>query len=289
MKINLEFGGPSAGVLLPGTRNGRDPSRSIRRGPSQLPPEVVAATQRDRLLDGVVHTVARSGYGGARVSDICRAAGVTRPVFYEQFSGKEEAFLAAHRHGTAVVIRRMEEAFAAQADWCAGVQAALRALLDILAEVPAFATMAVVEVDALGAAGRQVRERLLSRFRRLFADCPQPPAGVSPELLTDTVVGGIYSTIYRCVAADRHEELPELLPTLALFALAPFLGPAEAVRRLELADAAGAPWSRPVLACTLDAPASTSGAPARPGPRRAVPPQRRPAPRGPLDPPSTAR
>lgn len=281
MKINLEFGGPSADDLLPGTRNGRDPSRSIRRGPSRLPPEVVAATQRDRLLDGVVHTVALHGYGGARVSDICRAAGVTRPVFYEQFSGKEEAFLAAHRLGTAVVIRRMEEAFAAQADWCAGVQAALRALLDILAEVPAFATMAVVEVEALGAAGRLVRERLLSRFRRLFADCPAPPAGVSTELLTDTVVGGIHSTVYRCIAADRHAELPALLPTLALFALAPFLGPTEAVRRLALADAAGAPWSRPVLACTLDQP---------PGPpARSVPQQRRPAARRPIDPPSTAR
>ncbi|GAA1235716.1 hypothetical protein GCM10009665_27390 [Kitasatospora nipponensis] len=264
MQINLELGGPSSDFVLPGTRSGRDPSRSIRRGPSRLPPEVVAATQRERLLDGVVHTVAACGYAGARVSDICQAAGVTRPVFYEQFSGKEEAFLAAHRHGTAVVIRRMEEAFAAQQDWCAGLHAALRVVLVILAEVPAFATMAVVEVDAVGPAGRLVREQLRVRMRRLFVGCPVPPQTVSAELLVDSVVGGVYSAIYRHIAANRHAELPELLPTLAYFALAPFLGPASAADRLALAEQAGAGWRKPVLACVLD---ESSPAEAVPAPR----------------------
>ncbi|WP_232247781.1 TetR/AcrR family transcriptional regulator [Kitasatospora azatica] len=209
----------------------------------------MAATQRERLLDGVVQAVAAGGYVGARVSDICQAAGVTRPVFYEQFSGKEEAFLAAHRHGTAVVVRRMEEAFTAQPDWCTGVHASLRVVLAILAEVPAFATMAVVEIDAVGPAGRLAREQLRVRLRRLFVGCPKPPTGVSAELLVDTVVGGVYSTIYRYIAAGRHAELPGLLPTLAHFALAPFFGPAEAERRLAQAEAAGAGWRRPVLPC----------------------------------------
>ncbi|GAB2690718.1 TetR/AcrR family transcriptional regulator [Kitasatospora kifunensis] len=252
MQINLEVGGIPEDAVLPGTRSGRDPARSIRRGPSRLPPEVVAATQRERLLDGVVHTVAAYGYSGARVSDICQAAGVTRPVFYEQFSGKEEAFLAAHRHGTAVVIRRMEEAFAAQRDWCGGVHAALRVVLAILAEVPAFATMAVVEVDAVGPAGRLVREQLRVRLGRLFTGCPTPPTGVSGELLVDSVVGGMYSTIYRYIAAGRHSELPDLLPTLTHFALAAFVGPSEAARQLARAEAAGASWRKPLLPCVLE-------------------------------------
>ncbi len=263
LKINLEFGGPPFEIVLPGTRSGRDPSRSIRRGPSRLPPEVVAANQRDRLLDGVVRTVARHGYAGARVSDICLAAGVTRPVFYEQFSGKEEAYLAAHRLGTAVVIRRMEEAFAAESDWCAGVRSALRMLLGILAEAPAFATMAVVELDALGPAGRLVRERLLSRFRRLFAHCPPTPAGVGAELLADTIVGGVHSAVYRCVAAGRHAELPDLLGTLGYFALAPYLGPVEAADRLARAEARGGARPGPLLACTLERSAPTPPAAGR--------------------------
>jgi AcrR family transcriptional regulator len=251
LRKNLELDVIPDVLILPGVRSGRDPARSIRRGPSRLPPEVVAATQRERLLDGVVHTVAACGYAGARVSDICQAAGVTRPVFYEQFSGKEEAFLAAHRHGCAVVIRRMEEAFAAQDDWCFGVHAALRVMLAILAEVPAFATMAVVEIEAVGPAGRLAREQLRVRLRRLFTGCPvPPPAGISAELLVDSVVGGAYSTVYRFIATGRQCELPDLLTTLSYAAVAAFLGPEAAAEQVARAQEAGAGWRRPVLPCT---------------------------------------
>ncbi|WP_234371167.1 TetR/AcrR family transcriptional regulator [Streptomyces sp. XY431] len=219
-------------VLIPGARTGRDPARSIKRGPSRLPPGVVAATQRERLLDGLVHTVAQHGYQRATVSDICRAAGVTRPVFYELFSGKEDAFLAAHRHGTGVVIRRMARAFAASPDWCTGIREALRAMLVLLAGVPAFATMAVIELDAVGPAGRRERDQLLVKFRAFFAEIPELPDGVGSEAMVDAVVGGVYSTLQRCIDTDRTAELPDLLPTLSLFCLAPFLGPAEAARRL---------------------------------------------------------
>ncbi|MFC5661482.1 TetR/AcrR family transcriptional regulator [Kitasatospora misakiensis] len=219
-------------VLIPGARTGRDPARSIKRGPSRLPPGVVAATQRERLLDGLVHTVAQHGYQRATVSDICRAAGVTRPVFYELFTGKEDAFLAAHRHGTGVVIRRMARAFAASPDWCTGIREALRAMLVLLAGVPAFATMAVIELDAVGPAGRQERDQLLTRFRAFFAEIPELPDGVAAEAMIDAVVGGVYCTLQRCIDTDRTAELPDLLATLSLFCLAPFLGPAEAARRL---------------------------------------------------------
>ncbi|MEV6977129.1 TetR/AcrR family transcriptional regulator [Kitasatospora sp. NPDC093806] len=233
-------------VLLPGARTGRDPARSIKRGPSRLPPDVVAATQRERLLDGLVHTVAQHGYQHATVSDICRAAGVTRPVFYELFTGKEDAFLAAHRHGTGVVIRRMAAAFAAAPDWCTGIREALRSMLGLLAGVPAFATMAVIELDAVGPAGRREREQLLTRFRGFFAEVPQLPGGVAKNAMVDAVVGGVYSTLQRCIDAGRTAQLPDLLPTLSLFCLAPFLGPAEAARRLSAVPAPDpAPASAP--------------------------------------------
>lgn len=219
-------------ILLPGARTGRDPARSIKPGPRRQPAGVVAATQRERLLDGLVRTVAERGYQHATVSDICRAAGVTRPVFYELFSGKEDAFLAAHRHGTGVVIRRMAAAFAAESDWCAGIRQALDAMLQLLAGTPSFATMAVIEIEAVGPAGRRAREQLLIRFRAFFAEVPQLPGGVGVQETVDAVVGGVYSAVYRRISSGRTDQLPELLPVLSVFCLAPFLGPAEADRRL---------------------------------------------------------
>ncbi|MFE3505192.1 TetR/AcrR family transcriptional regulator [Kitasatospora sp. NPDC059160] len=220
-------------ILLPGARTGRDPARSIKPGPRRQPAGVVAATQRERLLDGLVRTVAERGYQHATVSDICRAAGVTRPVFYELFSGKEDAFLAAHRYGTGVVIRRMAAAFAAESDWCSGIRQALDAMLQLLAGTPSFATMAVIEIEAVGPAGRREREQLLIRFRAFFADVPQLPGGVGVRQMVDAVVGGVYSAVYRLISSGRTDQLTDLLPVLSMFCLAPFLGPAEAADRLD--------------------------------------------------------
>jgi AcrR family transcriptional regulator len=196
-----------------------------------VPPEVVAATQRDRLFDALAQTVARKGYTAARVSDICDAAGVTRPAFYALFEGKEDAFLATYRHGIDVVLHAMDSAYRETDDWRAGARAALGTLLNILASVPAFAVMAIVEIDAVGPAARLERDRMLRCFAPFFADAPRP-ALPGPDELADSIVGGIHSTIYRYVAQGRAAELPNLLPLLTYFALAPFVGRAEAERQL---------------------------------------------------------
>ena len=218
----MSAGGVRHGAL-PGARTGRDPARAIKRGPSRLPPEVVAATQRDRLFDGLVHTVAQKGYVDARVSDICQAAGVTRPAFYALFAGKEDAFLSTYRHGTAVLLELMDQAYASAADWRSGAREALRVLLDVLAGVPAFAVMAIVEIDGAGPAARDARDRLLDDVGRFFAAAPVPDPRLSAELIS-AVVGGIYSTIRRSVAAGRTVDLPGLLPLLSYFMMVPFVG-----------------------------------------------------------------
>ncbi|MEV1289445.1 TetR/AcrR family transcriptional regulator [Micromonospora sp. NPDC049679] len=220
---------------LPGARTGRDPERAIKRGPRRVPAEVVAATQRDRLFDGLVHTVADKGYANARVSDICQAAGVTRPAFYTLFAGKDDAFLAAYRHGTDVVLRMMEEAYREAAAWPAGCRAALRVLLEVLASVPAFATMAIVEIDSVGATARHERDELLRRFDQFFLDAPHGPEVAAPDDLIGSVVGGLYTTIHRYVATGRVAQLPTLLPGLTYFMVAPFLGRQQAASESEAA------------------------------------------------------
>lgn len=244
---------------LPGARAGRDPSRAIKRGPSRVPPEVVAATQRERLFDGLVHTVAQKGYANARVGDICIAAGVTRPAFYSHFEGKEDAFVATYRHGTELLWSLMEAEYQAVVQWSLAVRAALRLLLRILAGVPNFARMAIVEIDAVGPAGWAERDRLLRRFDRFFDRAPHAVAGspgglaVDHDELVGSVVGGIYATIHRYVGATpagpdgAGQSLTALLPALTYFALVPFLGPVAAAEAMDGEDGgdtiAGCSWS----------------------------------------------
>ena len=241
MSVTLDSGPTAATadpVVLPGARDGRDPARAIKRGPSRQPAELVAATQRDRLYDALARTVAQNGYANATVTDICRAAGVTRPAFYVHFDSKQGAFLATYRHGNEVLFQMMEQAHLAAPDWRTATRSGLRVLLEVLASAPAFATMAIVEIDAVGAEARAEREQLLRRFRQLFDRAPRPAGAVAFDELVDAVVGGVYSAIYRMIAEQRTEQLPELLPTLTYFVLAPFLGatPAAAGQR---------PWPGP--------------------------------------------
>ncbi|MEV5969510.1 TetR/AcrR family transcriptional regulator [Streptomyces sp. NPDC051921] len=215
-------------LVLPGARTGREPERSLRPGPRRLTPEEVASRQRERLLDGVARTVAANGYTGARISDICRAAGVTRPVFYELFSGKEDAVLAAFRGGTQTVVRAMQRSYdgaGGAGAWPVAVRAGLRVLLDLLAQNPAFATMAV-EIGSVGPAGRQARVELLAGFHRFFADAPPGPPGVARAELVDTVVGAVHAAVIRAVDEGRFDDagrgLPELLDVLVHVVVAPF-------------------------------------------------------------------
>ncbi|MEU6173192.1 TetR/AcrR family transcriptional regulator [Streptantibioticus parmotrematis] len=230
-----ELVGSAQPVVLPGTRTGREPDRSIRRGPRSTTPEAVAANQRDRLFDALVRTVADKGYPHARVSDICRAAGVTRPVFYDVFAGKEDAFLAAYRHGTDLLLATMDTAFGRTTHWPSAVRDAMGAMLALLADAPRFAVAAIVEIDALGAAGRRERQRLVARLHRFFTSAPALPVGVPAEQVVTGVIGGAYSALYREVDEGRAQRLPHLLPAMCYLVLAPFLGPQAAAEEAEKA------------------------------------------------------
>ncbi len=57
--------------------------------------EQVAHNQRERLIAGLATAVAEKGYRAVTITDITKEARVSRRVFYENFEGKEECFLAA--------------------------------------------------------------------------------------------------------------------------------------------------------------------------------------------------
>jgi AcrR family transcriptional regulator len=52
------------------------------------------ATQRERLLAGMIATANREGYRGANVSNVIGEAGVSRPTFYDYFEDRDACFVA---------------------------------------------------------------------------------------------------------------------------------------------------------------------------------------------------
>ena len=61
----------------------------------QLPQEFIAAHKRRRMIDAMAELCAEHGYEATKVADVVRRAHVARKTLYDNFSGKEELFLAA--------------------------------------------------------------------------------------------------------------------------------------------------------------------------------------------------
>jgi AcrR family transcriptional regulator len=194
--------------------------------------EQVAHNQRERLIAGLASAVAEHGYNAVTITHITGAAKVSRRVFYENFEGKEECFLAAFD----VVVEHVRElvgaAVEAAPDWPHQAIAAAREVLAFLALEPDLARLCLVESQSAGPA-------VAARFRDSVRELAPPlkrgrgeRSGERPLPATteDSTIGALVSLAARKVAAGEAERLGELLPDFTEFILSPYLGPDEAER-----------------------------------------------------------
>ena len=194
--------------------------------------EHVAHHQRERLIAGLATAVAERGYAEVTLTDITRAAKVSRRVFYENFESREQCFLAAFDVVVAHIRELLGEAVEGIPEWPQRAIAATRAVLGFLAAEPDLARLCMVESRGGGPAvtarfNEAVGEMVpLLRLGRAERDGERP----LPHSTEDSVIGSLVSLVYRKVAAGEAERLEDLLPDCAEFVLSPYLGPAEASR-----------------------------------------------------------
>jgi AcrR family transcriptional regulator len=200
--------------------------------------EQVTDSQRERLLAALVHTVAARGYKAATITEIVKAASVSTKAFYENFDSKEECFLAAFDAVLAHLKELVGEALAPCPEWPRRLIAALRALLDFFEAEPDLARLCLVEpVTATPTIAARFREEVIACIPYLKLGRAESADAVSlPESTEDSLLGGLVVLTSRSILAGE-DPLPELLPDLVEFVLAPYLGPGPAK---ELASEAAA-------------------------------------------------
>src|SRR4051794_1979085 len=98
--------------------------------------EQVAHNQHERLIAGLAAVAAEKGYRAATITDITKAARVSRRVFYANFEGKEECFLAAFEVVVGHIRELAMEASTLGDCWPARAVAAARSVLAFFAEEP---------------------------------------------------------------------------------------------------------------------------------------------------------
>src|SRR3954463_10793661 len=143
-------------------------SRPLPRGPHNLTRDDVLASQRARMIDAMVATVARKGYASTTVGDVVAGAGVSRKTFYEHFRDKEECFLAAFDSGVEKLLEAIAAAQPEEPTRMSLVRARVRAYLVTLAARPAFARTFLIEVFAAGPEALERRQRVHARFEQFL-------------------------------------------------------------------------------------------------------------------------
>jgi AcrR family transcriptional regulator len=196
-----------------------------------LPRAFVVENQRERILSAVADVTSVAGYREMTVEDVIVTAGISRRTFYEHFTNKDDAFLAAFDAVLEQLLSTVQEAYEGEEDGAERLRAGLAAFLDFLAREPAFARMCIVEALAAGSEAVQRRNTAMATFARIIdknARASSPPLD-PPALTAETVVGGIYEVIYTRVVRGDIRDLPELLPDLVWSAVLPYAGPEAAL------------------------------------------------------------
>lgn len=202
-------------------------------GRQQLSRDFIAKHQRARIINALAEETMEKGYRAVTVADIVSRAGIARNTFYDNFSSKEDCFLAAQEFAAGEVLRRVVDAAASVESWQARVHAGMEAFLSAVAGEPALARTCFVEALSAGPASVARYEESLQAFTPLFrvGRKVSPQGDRLPTTLEETVVGGMFWIVQKRVIAGEAEGITTLLPELVEFSLTPYVG-AEAAKRV---------------------------------------------------------
>jgi AcrR family transcriptional regulator len=219
------------------------PPKKRQREPYQLPAgrhglsrQFVASNQRERILAAVADVCSAAGYVSMSVEDIVVVSGVSRRTFYDNFRGKQDAYLAAYDEITKQLLKRVSASYAAADGLVAKTRDSLASFLAFIAEEPSLADTCIVEVMAAGPIAIERRNGTMAAFTEMIgqaAAAELPKSKLPPRLTAETLVGGIYEVVYSRVLQGRGEELPSLLPDLLFSVLLPYVGHETAVSLLK--------------------------------------------------------
>lgn len=205
-----------------------------------LPKDIFAPSARERIVQAMAVALALHGYRELTIDDVVARARVTRDVFEEHFSSKEECGLAAINQILAEATAVTSGAFSPEASEWESVLRGLKALLELLAARPSFADLIFIQSrQAMPASafdlyqsGFNVLASMLDRMRA-YADAPEGSS--QPSTAARAAIGGAEAVVRREIVAGRTDRLPQLLPDFIYAASVPFLGRGEALRAAGIA------------------------------------------------------
>ncbi len=210
----------------------------LPRGRHGLPREVVARSQRERLLAAVVRVTATKGYQASSIADVLKEAGVGRETFYKHFKDKEDCFVTANDVLVAELEAAVKNAYEQPGSWPERVRRGLAVTLEWFAAGPEVSRVMMIEMGTVGPIASARFRETFGRFTALLDDGQEFVDG-APGLpnLANIAGGAVFARVYEEVALGNATNLPHLLPQLTFELLLPYLGEEEAAAERDAAAA----------------------------------------------------
>src|SRR5580700_1901755 len=156
------------------------------------------ATQRERLLKGMITAANRDGYAGANVSAVISEAGVSRPTFYDYFEDRDDCFVATVVDVHERLLQAVRNAVA-QGLPNHAVSSAIKATLTFASSQPSAARFLMKETLAGGPRALQARDQGLAETAQVVEDMlATAPSGVT---IPDVPVTALLGALHRLLAS----------------------------------------------------------------------------------------
>jgi AcrR family transcriptional regulator len=180
-----------------------------------------ALSQRERIARAAARVVVERGYEGLSIPAISGAAGTSNQTFYEHFSSKRDAFLAAFEMLSGEALRLSAAAYARQEAAPEAIGAGLRAMLEYIAANELFARLAFFELPTAGPPALDRADATLDLFTAYLRGSPElgPPL---PGSIIEAIPSGIWEMIQHEIIEGRLGTLPEIAPEVARIVAASF-------------------------------------------------------------------
>ena len=164
----------------------------------------------------MIEAIDRQGYKATTVAHVIALAGVSRRAFYEQFSNKEDCFLATYDIAVARAKKRMLEGWMSERGWANRMHRSCQAFVEDSIKNSKAMRLVLIEGLGLGTISRERMLRSAVAFERaIAAGFRAAPDGVPlPPLAPKAIVGGARYVLFDRLRSGRESELPVLTDEL---------------------------------------------------------------------------
>jgi AcrR family transcriptional regulator len=190
----------------------------LPRGRHKVSRTVVRASQRERLLQGMLQCVATHGYAATTVQKVAALARVSPNSFYTFFSDKTDCFLALCDDLAETLLGELIAVGIAESEWLEAARKGVRVYLDWWRDRPEITRAYCVELAAAGQPAFEQRHRSYERYEETFlvlaarARIAQPDLPPVSHLAIRVLTAGLTELVGEEVRGGRLDRLLELEP-----------------------------------------------------------------------------